>query len=1036
MQILNDLLARCDISNPDGRALHAYGATPEEVATLRRLLPKRIDPDFKSKVSAQAFVLWVCEHIRTTYTGGQITWEYVYGGLGLKPPDYLHTQWLVETGLAAWRRKVRRGDSGHREFLYTLVAEGGLPDAALAEANRYGTVLLKLILELEAEGALAPVAAAFAAKRQVAGLPQALRHEEQARLLADLALGLVDLRSALPNDIPADSALAWLDAQRPGWRSMLPLRMSARALEALVRPALLAPKMTNRRVGAPVQRELRKDADGIWRGVARVVDGGLLPLTLLPQQKDRRLRLTACSGAAFLAQPDVGGWRLSRTSGTGLLALAPDEPVVLSAHVDGAWLGEVVVDAGSPSATEAPALWHPADCSADDPDLLLPLSGRGHTRAPHVWLLTAAGVVPLCDPGIQLGSSAPAPGGRIWRLSGQGRVLVDGHTLTIATGAASDSPVPQLAVFGTILPGLTTTTSIPVFLGEPQILGAEGDTPLRVLGSHLRQKRLTRTLGGIMAEWVEDGAVLARVRIIALPQQTRFSTVEIGNGALRVTVSGLPRGWHMSVTAGEAVSKAVILADRAILELKSSGTPGFLRVGLSDPASGATLNLTGLWPARQPRLLDPGDTLLTHDREISLASLAGWRGYFPGQRGAILLRVASKTRQIGLHATGDLRLAGMTPLISQALALAGADGRVNLQLADGIETPRLSIKRYDWTSEVDGSFRHLGAGLTRLQAVDLEDPARTSETVCTGRIDLRGWLGCGAGLWFVQAQNDARGVMRPFVWAEHPQPFEPREARLERYAAIWADLLEAPADLGWDRVLNLIATVRAAGDPGALDQVQALERVPGAAVALLFMADRADRATTLSLETEAPLWLPLLSCRAWAQGARAARARIVARLADAGIQDDEISAKAMARAAGEIVLMRPELAAHLGQALVAAGLQPIALNAHGQAVPLAAPASRLQSAAQEAGRRFDMMPQGTDGLRAAWLALPAATNDANAILMNAPLVTAEVSAGLRPSLNADDTLRLIAIRAIDPIWFDAALPAALTIALEMPVPTT
>lgn len=994
----------------------------------------RINPEWRSVVSAQAFVLWASEHIRTAYPGGHLTWEFVFDGLGIRPPDYPYIKWLVESGLAEWRRSVRRADSGNREFLYTLVAEGGLPDAALAEANRYGTVLLRLVSDLEAEGALAPVAAAQAARRHVAGLPQALRHDEQARLLADLALGLVDLRAALPGDLPPDAAMAWLDANRSGWRAMLPLRMSSRALEAVVQPALSAARMNPGKAEAPVLRELRKDTGGVWHGVVRVIEGGLLPLSLLPGDGDRRLRLTAGSGSSFLAQPEAGGWRLTRTAGSELLALAPDEAVVLSAHVDGARRGDLVVDAGMPAATEAPSLWRPVDGVGEEPELLRPLSGRGRTRARQVWLLAAPASVPQADNGVQIGQSASAPGGRIWCLSGQGRVVVDGHTLLIATGADAESPTPQLAVFGTTLAGLTTSAGVPVFLGDPQIWGAEGDAPLRSLGTRLRQSPLPRTLCGKMAEWVEEGVVLARARFVSLPASARFLMTETGAGALRVSATGLPGGWHLSVSAGGATARAVVTVDEVVLSLRAQGLPGFVRLGLSDPASGGTLDLMGLWPARQPRLLGPQGIILAQDQEISVASLAGWRGYVPGQRGAVLLRIANRTSQIGLHTAGDLRLAGMAPLIGQAMALAGADGRVNLRLAEGAETPRLAVGRYDWVSEDAGPFRHLGLGLTRLQAVDLEDPTRTSEAEATGRIDLAGWLGTGQGLWFVQARNEARGVMRPFVWAAVPQPVTKREERLSRFAAMWADLLDAPADPGWDRMQTLISVVRGAGDAGALDQVQALARTPGAAVALLlmvFMADRENRAAALSLETEAPIWWPLLSCRAWAQGARAARSRIVARLAGAGLEDNELSARALARAAGEIVLLRPELAAHLGQALVAAYLPPMALNAQGAHLPLAAPPARLELAAQEAARRFEGLPQGTDGLRAKRLQLPAAANEANAVLMHAPLVAAEVAAGLRPALTPDETLRLIALRDADTSWFDAALPAALTKALEL-----
>lgn len=1033
LRLIDDLLARCRLGAPDGRPLYSYEVSEEEVNAFKNLLPFRISSEQRSPMTAQAFVLWASEHIRTRYRGGLLTWEFVFSGLKLRPPEYPYIQWLVETGLLKWRRRVRHAESGNREFLYSLLAEGGLPDAALAEANRYGTVLLRILSDLEAEGTLATVAAALTARRHLGALPQTLRHDEQARLLADLALGLVQLRAALPEQLPRDAVLPWLDAKQSGWRSTLPLRISAHALEALIAPALQAERQDPQKAVAAVQRELRLDTGGKWLGLANVLDGGQLPLSLLPSARDRRLRFISGSGAAFLGQPEPGGWRLVCTSGSGVMALAPDEPVVLSAYMDGERLGDLLVDSGIPAPSEAPSLWRAADRSAAFPERLVPLSGRGQTRASQVWALVAEGADPIIDGAVQILGSHPAPNGRLWCFAGRGRVEVDGRILPIATGLEADSPAPRLAVFGATVAGLTTTKGVPIFLGEPQVWGSEGDAPLRQLGPRLRHIPLPKTLGGRMTEWIEDGSVIARTRLVALPVRARFSMVETGPRTLRITASGLPLGWHLSVSAGGAVAQTVVTSEAQELLLRPQGIPGIVSVTLSDPAAGGKLELSGLWPARQPRLLDANGITLEQDRDVSLQYLAGWRGYIAGRGGAVLLRVANRTGQIGLHSNGELRLAAMVPLISQAVALAGADGRVNLRLAEGIETPRLSIGRYDWISEEAGPFRHLGEGRTCIQAVHLEDPARTSEIQATGRIDLTGFLGTGAGLWFIQGRNDVRGVMRPFVWSTAPQPPTTRDARLARFAAMWAELLDTPGHAGWDQARSLIAAVRAAGDAGALDQVQALERVPAAAVALLLMADRQDQPAALSLEAEAPIWWPIVSCRAWKQAGRAARSRIVARLREAGVEDDGISAKAMARAAGRILTLRPELAAHLGHALLGAGLNPMALNAQDQSVPLASPWRRLEGAAQEAARRFETLPQGTDVLRALRLSPPLVTNDGNAALMHAPLVAAEVSAGLRQALTHDETLRLIALRNSDPLWFDAALPAALTAAYETQV---
>ncbi|MCX7646684.1 MAG: STY4851/ECs_5259 family protein, partial [Rhodobacteraceae bacterium] len=924
MTPLSAILERNALSQPDGRPLHGYRLTDEDMAAFRQSLPTRIANEERLGSTAQGFVLWAAERIRQHWPGGSLTWAFVYQGLDLAPPDYGFTRWLVETGLNAWRRPLRRGDAGHREYLFSLLAEGGLPDAALAQANRYRTVLLGLIGALEAEGALAAAAAETAALRAVQDLPQVLRDEGQARLMADLALALIALRRALPEDLPVETAFAWLDAQRSHWRATLPLRLSDRALETIVRPALTAARVRPDRGGAPVRRLLLRDATGQWHGAAEIVEGAIVPRALLPSEaQGLTLRLLATSGASFLARPDESGWRLMLVGGAARLALDPSAPVVLSAHSDGRPLGDVLLDPGLPTPDEAPGLWHAADRAEAAPEALVPLTGRARTRAAQLFVLLPDAIEPRAGDGVTLGAPAPGPGGRLWPLAGRGHVQIGSQSIALETGAEAGAEPARLMASGPLLPGLACADGTRVFLGTPRIWATEGDGPLRPLaGAALNLRPLPRLLGGQVAEWVAGGAVLARLRLIVLPATLRLTLRETGPGRLRLTAEGLAQGWHLALTAGgDASAHAVADAQgRAELELAAQGAPGLVGLRLSDPGKGAALALTGLWPALEPRLIDPEGQVLRQDRQVALANLSGWRGHLPPGAGAVLLRLVGQGAQVGLAASGEVRPATHAIVLGQALALTGADGQVNLRLALGRETPRLSIARYDWSSkwssEEAGPFRHLGAGHTRLAAVCLDDPARTAETETEGRIDLGAWLGDDDGLWFIQGKNDRHGVMRPFVWAATPQPHSTREERLARFADDWRTLLERPEDPGWDRQAALIAAVRAAGDCGALDQVQALEWVPAAAAALLLMAPRAGRAAALALEGEAPIWWPLVPVADWARGLQSAHRRVSARLAAAGLEDAAAeAATAMARAAGEIVAIRPELAAHLGAAL-------------------------------------------------------------------------------------------------------------------------
>ncbi|WP_211195430.1 STY4851/ECs_5259 family protein [Tabrizicola sp. YIM 78059] len=1039
MTPLSAILERNAISRPDGRPLHGYRLTNEDLAALRQPLRTRVAIEERLGSTAQGFVLWAAERIRQDWPGGSLTWDFVYQGLGLAPPDYGFTRWLVETGLKAWCRPLRRGDAGHREFLFSLLAEGGLPDAALAQANRYRMVLLGLIGALEAEGALAAAAAETAALRAVQDLPQVLRDEGQARLMADLALALIALRQALPEDLPAETAFAWLDAQRPDWRATLPLRLSDRALETIVRPALAAARVRPNRGGAPVRRLLLCDDAGRWHAAAEISEGAIVPQALLPAEaQGQTLRLIATSGASFLARPDGSGWRLTLVGGTARMALDPSVPVVLSAHSDGRPLGDVLLDPGLPAPDEAPGLWHPADRTDAEPEVLAPLTGRARTRAAQMFVLTPDDVKPRAGDGVTLGAPEPGPGGRLWPLAGRGHVQIGSQTIAIETGAEAGAEPARLMASGPLLPGLACADGTRVFLGTPRIWAAEGDGPMRPLsGAALNLRTLPRLLGGQVAEWVEGSAVLARLRLIVLPASLRLTLREMGPGRLRLTAEGLSQGWHLALNAGgDASAQAVADAQgRAVLELATQGAPGLVGLRLSDPGKGAALALTGLWPALEPRLIDPEGQVLRQDRQVALANLSGWRGHLPPGAGAVLMRLGGQGAQVGLAASGEVRLATHAMVLGQALALTGADGQVNLRLALGGETPRLSIARYDWSSEEAGPFRHLGPGRTRLSAVLLDDPARTAATEAEGRIDLGAWLGEDDGLWFVQGKNDRLGVMRPFVWAARPQPHSTREDRLARFAGDWQMLLDRPEDPGWERLTGLIAAVRAAGDCGALDQVQALARIPAAAVALLMNAARAGRAAALALESEAPIWWPLLPVSDWAKGLKAAHDRIRARLAAAGIEDaPDSAAQAMAGAAGEIVALRPELAAHLGAALRIAGLPPEARDAQGTASTLLPPPPAakvlLDGAGQEAARRFVTLPQGVDGLRASILRPISVSDGRMDALLHAPLVAAETAAGLRPPPAAPDILRLIALRAADPAWFDAALPCALTLAMN------
>lgn len=1043
MQILRNVLERAHLTTPDNRPLHAYELTDDELAKLESLLRVRVASGQLLASTAQAFVIWAAEVIRREHAGGPLAWRLVFDKLGLAEDQALARE-LTREGLKQWARNLRVSEAGTQLFLYSLMAEGGLPDALLAEAGRYRAMLIGLVREIEAEGALGSAMAEAAARRRTAELPQAFQHEDTVRLLADLALGLVEARAALPAELPPEAAVGWLDAHRPDWRRALPIRLSQGALEALVRPALAAERGQRGAQAAPVRRLLRQRSDGrAWVGLAEIIEDAFLSEALVGREhSSKRLRLLAETGETFLAVPERGGHRLRRSGGRGrvLLLLSPDSAVVLSAHSDGRSIGDVVLDPGLPAPDEAPSLWRSSDHNLHAAEELIPLPGRGRTRARHVWLLVPQDVTPTLGPGISCDETASGPGGVLWPLSGEGTVEIGEYQLRLATEQDSDDPPARLAVFGPLLAGWSLAGGGQAYVGSPQIFGSEGEGPLRRVEKRLRRRSLRQLLGGEIVEWSEDGLTLARLRLVVLPQELVLRLRERDAGTLALSAEGLRPGWHVALLAGGRDARGIADTEGALqLSLSVGGTlPSDVRLVLSSPKDSARLELVAPWPSRSALIIEPDGKRLERNRSLAVGRLAGWRGWLPEGGGAVQLRLSSSGRTVAFPEAGAVRVAAYEAVVRQLLALAGPDAKVNLSLVAGQETSRLELGRYDWELKDADPFDYTDMGRTWFFAVDVHRPTYTLELEAEGGIDVVGWLGEHDALWFLQGVSEVRGVMRPIVWSPRPVPASTRDdrIRIRRFAKDWRWLLGAPYDPDWDRFWSLIGAARQGGNAGALDQVVALGEVPEAAVALLFRLPRTEAASVLALETEAPLWWPLVPCAAWVKGVSHALDYLISRLSVAGFAEGEArqaAEEALSWHAGAIVTLRPELSVHLGQALAAVGLPPLARDSAGAPLPLAVPdpPARLEELAQEAARRFDALPQGVAHIAAVRLHIAPQLTEAIRPLIDTPCLAAEIAAGLLPHPDTETVLTLIALRAADPVWFDEALPAALSLALEI-----
>ena len=959
MTVVSRIVSGLVLREPDGRPLCRYPLEAATFAELQEDLRSRAVTGQGMLSAAPGFVFWAAEHIRARFSGGKLTWAFVFEPLGLPPDDQDLGRELTQAGLSWWNRKVKTSTAGTRLFLYSLMAEGGIPEALLEEPGLYRNVVMGLLVDIEAEGG--PTAASWAegiAARYMPRLPQSFHGDDITRLLADLGLSLAGLRATLPADLPEEAAERWLNEHHSNWESTIPLRMTPKVAESLIRPALRAERAVRPAATGPFcQRELRRDERGGWHGYLVLHAEGWLPARFFPDSPDLRLRFLPIGpgpidGLTYSAAPEDRGWRLHRLGRTARAAIPfpTYAPLALAAFADGQAKGEAVVEAGLPMPAEAPSFWRAAEPTEGvDADRLVPLAGAARTRGPCLWVLLQDGVEPEADAGLTLHGVEAAPNGSVRRVSGRGVLCVAGKRYRVETAAedATDAPDVRLVAFGRTLPGWHLDGNIPVFFGDVSIRSQVGAGPYRPIAAPQLRRLPGRELGSEIVEWFKQRDSSVQIRLVRLPATTRFALREAGPGQIVLNVQGIDASWNVRLGASD--TWATLEAGSSRLTLKTPGRPpGLVRLRLSDPKAGRALELQAPWPARSGMILDADGARLERNQPLSVDALRGWRAVTPdGVSGDLQLQLR-KYRPVSLPSAGSARempLAGRAPLIEAMLAQE-PDAQVNLSLVvHGQESHRLEIRRYhDQAAMVKdvlytGLARDMpvptdapvvppgGSGRLSLHAVDLSNADSKPLVESGATVDLRQRIGVAAGPWLIQARLDDR-IQRAVFWSPRASPGTTRDHRIDAYANHWNALVAVPDHPEWDRAWRLIRAVRQGGDAGTLDNVQALASAPAAAVLLALRVGSGELADVLALESEAPIVWPILPVSAFTDAVRAEHRRRRSKLAP---YFDEAEAEAeadnaIAKRVGAILALRPELAGHFGKALLDCELLSRILN--------------------------------------------------------------------------------------------------------------
>lgn len=1064
MAILEDIEAVIRVA-ADGRPLHAYRIGDKDYAALGGEVRQRLSSGQGRSVAAP-FVLWASERCRREYDGGPLSWDFLTEPLGcnLSQEDLRE---LTHTGLSRLKRSVRRLDGG-TQYLRTLAAEGGIPVKLLGVRGDYRAALVGLVADLGRLGLGCPREVALGlAQRRTQRLPMGYQTEEFRNLFVDFAMEVLELRAIAPKDLTAAEVEPWLDRKNPDWRERLSLRIDGEAARALLSEAV----SITRRSGLltdPLCRILRRAADGTWTSWIEVEDTSEIAAEVVEGvERDRwRLRLAPIDELAavvpdLLLALDRNGngdpWECQRISArrTARFAFPLDRSADLVAMADGRYLSRIQLAGGDAVEIGAgPAFWRLAEMGEKGPRALA-FAGTASllTRDPHVWLLAKPDAIPTCEGELSAEPDGVVEGGRLWRLSGKGRVFVSGGNVMVRTRADRDDR-EEIHAIGSLEQRVLDNRGRPVHRGTPKVLHRRPGRAFRPLGARDLRHRIGRCGGwrgglppagtvGIVDLAAKDGEnVGARVAVNIVPEDFRVIEARPGPaGERRLRIAGLSAG--MVVRVGDSVPATFDVRGEAEVTLPAgSASRGRLRLILASPAGMSPLE----WTLDLPRALGGFEGVDNHvlrkDCDITVREVRNWR-IVPAEAGGTDLRVrlvgtgVASNPVIGRTIATEQPLSAHRALLEEMLATGGPDAELRLRvISKSRQSPRLVLRYYrgetylqdDTVKVVEDQAHRLDRDL-RLVAVDMDDPDRVAEAD-PGALSL-----LGQGRWFLLPRRGEVPLRppRPFV---QPAPAEAtgvdahrRDLRIAHFATAFRNGV-AESDLF--RLAKLIGVLIAHGvSPSALDQIHALRAAPESAVRLLLQVAPADLEDMLSLELHGgPRWMfiaPDVWAAAFSRKIEALRRTFSSNPSLTGLAENIVRGTIASRAA-DIVRLRPALLGHVvcgSRETDPAIMMEVASKLGGLPPGLQAPEAELLAIADEIVRRNAGLAPRLHELEAK--GHPAALDRFDPELrglIDAPLFVAEVAFGLRAPPTTPQEMELLQAIQADIGTFEAALPIA------------
>ena len=657
--VIESLLTRHGLTEPDGRPLYRYAAYKRELAGLRDALSDELHQRPPRPFAAMGFCLWAAEWWRRHYASGPWKWQPLLAELGhpeFAPGEvrYLHLHDLVARGLSRWKREVLQvGDS--RRYLATLACEGGLPLSLLKRPTHLRSYL-KAVMEECTLFQSAEVQARDLAEQARHFLPKSWHQHVVYELAAQLVQRILILQRQLGE---TSTPVLDLDRTCPGWREKLPVRLSDDVARTLLNGLLLDAAEVARggRIQVRWHVEVVPAGDGQWK----LVGYFHIPATIESAMFNRLFgrAVEAPLPGRFDLSVQVGGGPVQPlafvtprmtaeqkgTYGVELLPAAQrrhESGLQQARRLVARFLGEAFFTdhfQGADGLTELPWVFAPKDAGEGEQQPCR-LVGQGSVKIREPWGLVVASRDTSAeadgDAAVDVLGTLCKRDRRVYRVRGTVTfVAKDGARAVVETGALSSTSGVEYRLSGKQL--ASRRGGPPVYLGSPKMHEWRDGDYDSVPEENLKWKPDMRggrwrpyfghepVRGTGTLRYTRDDAVRHSVRLSVLPRHAAVKirpTTDEQHGQILLQQFG---NVQVAVAEPGVNASGHVVSDGYCLELTADDDPPYAVTVVVDWNGQERVALELPFPARRAVYLDARGQKLSRGATLTEGHLAGVR---------------------------------------------------------------------------------------------------------------------------------------------------------------------------------------------------------------------------------------------------------------------------------------------------------------------------------------------------------------------------------------------------------------------------